>query len=191
MRQNKSTPIIALGLAVLVIGGALLFLLLRKDNKSTSANKPAAHTGAPVAITTTTAPGGVTFSASPPTTAIQFKIPEGQRALSMQMDFFGGGGGFVRSGDFVDVYVLVNKDCKDPKTGLGVKLVVPNLKVLEAIGQGPAQAGQPTNFLVAVTPQQAEQIIFLKTAYQLYFTLAGPNSQPPAATPGFTCTNSI
>lgn len=188
MKQSKSTPIIALGVAVFVIGGALLFILLRNDNKSSNSAKPAARTG--VAVTTTTAPGGVTFSASPTTTVIQFKIPDGQRALSLQMDYFGGGGGFVRSGDSVDAYVLVNKDCKDPKNGLAVKLVEPNLKVLEAIGQGPAQAGQPTNFLLGVTPQQAERLIFLKNAYQLYFTLTGPN-QPAATTTGVTCTNAL
>jgi len=190
MKQNRSTPIIALGLAVFVVGAALLFLLLRNDSKSSNASKPATRAGAAAATTSTTAAGGVTFSASPTTSVIQFKVPDGQRALSVQMDYFGGGGGFIRSGDTVDAYVLVNKDCKDLKTGLAVKLIEPNLKVLEAIGQGPAQAGQPTNFLLAVTPQQAERIIFLKTAFQLYFTLSGPN-QPPATTTGVTCTNGI
>lgn len=191
MRQNRSTPIIALGLAVFVVGGALLFLLLRSDNGSSSKAKPIPRAAAAQASTTTTAPGGTTFSAAAPTTAIQFKIPEGQRALSMQMDYFGGVGGFVRPGDSVDVYVLINKDCKDPKNApLGVKLIEQNLKVLEVVGQGPAQAGQPSNFLLSMTPQQAERMIFLKTAYQLYFTLTGP-SQTSLQTSGITCTNAL
>ena len=187
--RNKSTPIIALGAAVFVVGAALLFLLLRNDNSSKP--RPLAKSGAAAATTTTAATGGVTFSAAPPTTAIQFKIPDGQQALSVQMDYFGGGGGFVRAGDTVDVYAIINKDCKDPKTfPLAVKLVEPNIKVLEVIGQPAGQTGQATNFLLSVTPQQAEQLIFLKSGFSLYFTLSTPN-QPAPATTGITCTNGI
>lgn len=181
--NKKSTPIIALGVAVFVIGGALLFLLLRGHDKKTTKTAPAASptvTAAPAASAAAATPGAVTI-----------KVPAGQNAVSVQMDYFNGVGGFAHAGDVVNVYAVVNSNCKDPKGApLGVKLEIPNVKVLQVVESPAAQAGQPANYLLAVSPQDAERLIFLKTGYSLYFALAGAN-EPAPATSGISCTNGL
>ena len=179
--NKKSTPIIALGVAVFVIGGALLFLLLRGSDKKTPkpvASPAVAATPASSSATTTPLAAGI-------------KVPAGDNAVSVQMDYFNGVGGFAHAGDVVNIYAVVNSNCKDPKGApLGVKLEIPNAKVLQIVSSPAAQAGQPSNYLLGVSPQDAERLIFLKTGYALYFALAGPN-QPAPTTTGISCTNGL
>lgn len=183
--NKKSTPIIALGVAVFVVGGALLFLLLRGNDKKTS--KPVA---AP-AVVTTAAPAPGSAAATAAAAAAPIKVPAGQNAVAVQMDYFNGLGGFARSGDVVNVYEVVNKDCKDLKGApLGVKLAIANAKVLQVIESAPAQVGQPANYLLSMSPQDAERLIFLKTGYSLYFTLAS-QGEPAPATSGVSCANGL
>lgn len=182
MQNRKSTPIILIGIAVFVIGGAALFLLLRNDHKT---KKPTASRP------TITASAPATASSASSSAASQVKVPTGDDAVSVQMDYFPGAGGFARAGDVVNVYAVINKDCHDPKTSpLGVKLAVANAKVLQVAESAAGQAGQPANFLLGVTPQEAEKLIFLKTAYSLYFAITSPN-QPPPSTTGISCTNAL
>ena len=175
--NKKSTPIIALGIGIFVVGGALLFLLLRGSDKKTVKPVAAAPTAAATPATTPAAVG--------------VKVPAGDNAVSVQMDYFPGGGGFAHAGDVVNIYAVVNANCKDPKGApLAVKLEIANAKVLQIVSSPAAQAGQPANYLLGVSPQDAERLLFLKTGYSLYFALVAPN-QPAPSTTGITCTNGL
>jgi hypothetical protein len=184
MTNQKSTPIIVLGVAVFIVAGALLFVLLRHHGHKKT---PAAATAA-AAATTTLPPGTKAFTATPATVPPEIQIPAGKNGLAVQMQYFPGVGGYVHSGDQINVYAIVNKACTDPKFPLAVKLSLSNVKVLSVLGSPPAATGQPGSFLLAVTPQQAEQLIFTQTLGQLYFTLTGGNS-PAATTTGVTCSS--
>ncbi len=189
MGNKKSTTLIALGVAVFVIGGALLFLVVRHNDKKSS--KSANLTSASV-TTTTLAPGTAVIPSTPSSTGvIEFKIPSGDNALAVQMDYFNGGAGYVRQGDKVNIYVVANKGCtSNAATSQLVKLLLSNVQVLEVLGSPPAASGSPGSYLLAVTPQQAEQLIYHKTFDSLYFTLTVPGT-PPATTTGITCSNAF
>jgi Flp pilus assembly protein CpaB len=141
---------------------------------------------------------------------ISFKIPAGENALAVQMNYFPGGGGYVQDGDSVNVYAVVkapssaastagsgsgsgsgSTSCSsDPRTSNSVTLIQTNIKVLSVIGQPPAQVGQPTSFLLAVTPQVAAQLIYHETFESLYFSLTSAGQAPAGASP-ITCTNAL
>jgi hypothetical protein len=184
MANAKSTRIIAVGVAVFVIGGALLFLVLGRSSTST----PKVQTAVSAPATTTTVPGSVYIPATPPTTIIQFKIPTGLNAVALPMDYFAGVGGFVRPGDVVNIYTLVNKDCATTTTPAGVKLILSNVHVLEVLGSPPAAAGAASSYLLALSPQDAEKAIFNAKFYGLYFTLTTGN-EPAVSTTGISCSN--
>jgi len=180
MANQKSTTIIALGVAVFVIGGALLFLVVHNNNNS---NKKSPKAAASQPTTSTTVAGAVSAG----TTA--FTIPAGENALTVQMDYFGGGAGFVKSGDVVNIYAVANKGCAAPYPQV-VKLVQSNVRILDVLGSPPAQTGQPGSFVLSVTPQQAEVLIYQVKFAALYFTLT-TGKEAPANTTGVTCTNAL
>jgi Flp pilus assembly protein CpaB len=185
MSNSKSTRIIAIGVAVFVIGGALLFLVLRGGGSS-KAKSPSVAT----ATTSTTVAGAVTFPATTPTTLIQFKIPAGQNAVAVPVDYFAGVGGYVRPGDQINIYAILNKDCTDAKFPSAVKLIFSNVKVLEVIGTPPAASGTAASYLLALSPQDAERLIYNAKFGGLYFTLT-TNNEPAATTTGVSCNNPL
>ena len=185
MANLKSNRIIAVGVAVFIVGGALLFLVLGRGKTSTTRSQTAVSAPA----TTTTVPGSVLIPATPPTTIIQFKIPTGENAVALQMDYFAGGGGFVRTGDLVNIYTVLNKDCANTTAPAAVKLLFSNVKVLETLGSAPAATGAASSFLLALTPQDAEKAIFHARFESLYFTLTTGNAAP-ATTSGISCATS-
>ena len=190
MPKKKSTSIIVIGIVVVIIGGASLLLLLR----NTKSSSPKVTLAAPVTTTTTTrAPGAVSVPVATvaPSAPINFKIPPGENGLALQMDYFGGGGGYVQPGDQVNIYTFVNKNCTTANAPALVKLIQSNVKVLSVLSQGPIQVGgQPSSFFVAVSPQQAEQLIFDQKVSSLYFTLT-TGTEAPAATTGINCASAL
>jgi len=184
MAKNKSTTMIVVGLIVVILGGGVLFLLVRHSAKTSPGKTSLAQTT--TTTSTTVAPGTVSFPATTPTTVIQFKIPTGDNAVAIQMDYFAGGGGYVTTGDEVNVFALAKGTCSDPTNQPTINLVESNVKVLSVIGQPPAQTGQPGSFLLGVTPSQAEKLVFQQTFNQLYFTLVVPGGAA-VALPQLNC----
>ncbi len=181
MGNQKSTTLIALGVAVFVVGGALLFLVVRHGDQK----KPAK--AAAVAAVKTATPHASTAT----TNATTVNSPAGQNAISVPMDYFGGGGGYVRQGDKINVYVVANKGCTaNPATSQLVKLLLSDVQVLEVLGPPPQATGTPSSYLLAVTPQQAELLIYHKTFDSLYFTLTIAGAAP-ATTTGISCSNAF
>jgi Flp pilus assembly protein CpaB len=113
-------------------------------------------------------------------------IPGGKEALAVQLTNVPGVAGFAGAGDKIDVYGII----KDPKTNTGIaRRVMSGIEVLKVNGTTlvPTQ-GQPGGpglvFLVAVTPEQAERLVYLTTLEQLYFALVPKANAPTAPTPG-------
>jgi len=111
-------------------------------------------------------------------------IPAGKRALAVEMAPMAGVAGFVGAGDRIDVYgVVTGQDAPS-----AVRLVLQGVEVLNVNGTGlPAAQGQPGSpnliYLVAVTPADAERLIYLNEFQKLYFDLI-PKGEGPVKTPG-------
>ena len=188
MTNTKSTRIIAIGVAVFVLGGALLFLLLRNSGGKSS---PSAATKAAVVTPTTIAPGSVIIPSSPPTTLqLQFKIPAGLNAVSIPADYFAGVAGYVKAGDKVNLYTFLNKDCLTKDTPATVKLFLSNVQVLEVLSSVPAQTGAPASYLLALAPQDVEHLLFFQHFYGIWMSLT-TNNEPAVASTGVTCSNAF
>jgi Flp pilus assembly protein CpaB len=111
-------------------------------------------------------------------------IPTGKRALALEIAPLPGVAGFVGAGDKVDVYGIA----KTPDGQGNVRLVLQGVDVLNVNGAGlPAvqgQVGSPNMiYLLAVTPVEAERLIYLNEFERLYFDLV-PKGEGAVKTPG-------
>ncbi len=111
-------------------------------------------------------------------------VGPGKRALSLELEPVAGLSGFAGAGDRVDVYGVAKGD----ETTAGVRLVLQGVEVLNVNGAGlPAAQGQPGGpdlvYLLAVTPVEAERLIYLSEYHKLYFDLV-PKGEGPVLTPG-------
>lgn len=138
------------------------------------------------------APGEVlTAETFPPAqTRVGLYIPEGRIALALEMAHASGVAGFAGAGDRLDIFALAESASAAPgAAGPGARLIFQGVEILNVNGlpMAPIQ-GQPGGpnllFLLAVTPAQAERLVYLTTFEQLYFSLVPKNQPPVSATPG-------
>jgi len=111
-------------------------------------------------------------------------IPPGKRALALKMGPVAGVAGFAGAGDLVDIYGVTMGT--DPALSR-VQLVLQSVEVLNVNGLGlPVAQGVADGalvYLLAVTPIDAERLIFLNQFNALYFDLVA-KGEPPVVTPG-------
>ena len=116
------------------------------------------------------------------------KIPDGKTALAVQMGNVPGVAGFAGAGDHVNVYSVV-KSAPEMKGSPAVRLVMQNTQILNVNGTTMAAAqGQPGGtglvYLLAVTAEEAERLVYLSSFEQLYFSLVSKDQAPVAGTAG-------
>lgn len=124
------------------------------------------------------------------------KIPEGKTALALQLGNVPGVAGFAGAGDRINVYGVI-KAGSDPKLPQGgTHLILQNTEVLNVNGatlaatQG-SPAGTGLLYLLAVTPVEAERLIYLSTFESLYFSLVSKDAAPVPGTPGSSITDAL
>jgi len=105
-------------------------------------------------------------------------------ALALELAPVAGVAGFAGAGDRIDVYGVTGAEGTPP----AVRLVLQGVDVLNVNGTAlPATQGQPGSpnliYLLAVTPADAERMIYLTTFAKLYFDLV-PKNEAPVRTPG-------
>jgi Flp pilus assembly protein CpaB len=113
------------------------------------------------------------------------QIPPEKMALAVQMANVPGVAGFAGAGDRIDIFGVT----KQGPDGPGVRLILQNIEVLNVNGTALVpSAGQPEGkplvFLLAVSPAEAERIVYLATFEQLYFSLVPKDQAPARPTPG-------
>ena len=113
------------------------------------------------------------------------KIPEGKNALALKLDNVPGVAGFAGAGDHINVFGLIEEGQSGPQA----KLIMQNVEVLNVNGASLAGGqGQPGGgglvFLLAVDPTAAEQLVYLTSFQQLYFSLVAKDQAPVGGTPG-------
>ncbi len=132
--------------------------------------------------------------AVPQTRLGKLKIPNGKTALALQLGWVQGVGGFVASGDRIDIFGVVREGPGAPSA----KLIMQNTEVLNVNVSGQtAAAGQPIStdtkpiFLLAVTPQEAERLVYLTSFQQLYFSLVSKDAPAVGPTPGSSAADAL
>lgn len=158
-----------------------------------AASRPADAVSSPADVSTRVAgaaiPAGVIVTNGmfvvPQTRIGTIVIPPGKRALALELAPVPGVAGFAGAGDHIDVYGVAKGDGPNPQ---GVRLVLQSVEVLNVNGAGTPPAAQPQAapslvYLLAVTPVDAERLIYLTEFEKLYFDLV-PNGEAPVKTPG-------
>ncbi len=113
------------------------------------------------------------------------RIPDGKTALAVQLANVPGVAGFAGAGDHINIFGLQ----KDSPQGPQAKLIMQNVEVLNVNGSTLAGAqGQPGGaglvFLLAVDAAAAEQLVYLTSFQDLYFSLVAKDQAPVGSTPG-------
>ncbi len=115
------------------------------------------------------------------------RIPSGKTALAVQLKSVPGVAGYAGSGDRVNVYAVAKTATANSSPG--ARLILQSVEVLRVNGGDFApDPGKPVAqdllFLLAVTPLEAERLVYLTSFEELYFSLV-PLDQPPfPPTPG-------
>lgn len=124
------------------------------------------------------------------------KIPDGKTALAVQLANVPGVAGFAGAGDRINIYGVI-KAGSDPKQPAGAAhLIMQNTEVLNVNGAPlAATQGQPGGtgllYLLAVSPAEAERLIYLSTFESLYFSLVSKDAAPVAGTPGSSIADAL
>lgn len=186
MARNRSSILIAVGVAVFVLGSSMAFLLVHNDKKSSSKVNTTA------ASQTAQLPAHTNLAAAQATTpAASIDIPDGMEAVAVQLAFVPGVGGYVHNGDTVNIYGVFKADkAAGGPTPPAVKLALSNVKVLSVTSPLPTAENGAATYLLALTPSQAEQIMYLQTFQSLYMSLTRKGA-PAVSTPGHNIGNAL
>jgi hypothetical protein len=182
MARSRSTMLIAIGLAVFVVGSALAFLALRNDDDgdNVAASNQQAATVAPAAQSTTAQAAQVPV----------FKIPDGKEAVAVQLPGVPGVAGYVKAGDRVNVYGTF-KTAQVPATPKppAAKLVLKNVEVLSVTAPAPGVEGGNATYLLALSAEDAERVIYMASFESMWLSLVKDGAPAVGNTPGRTATN--
>jgi Flp pilus assembly protein CpaB len=182
--MRRSTQMLLLGVAVFVVGTAVVFIALSGDSGDEGA-QPATPPSTAVAAGTVVVPAA---DSPVPTT---FTIPPGKQALAVQVAYVAGLAGYAKPGDMVNVYATVEKGEPNGETKPPLaKLVLPGVQVLAVTGPGPGAGAGNTTYVLALDATQAEQAIFFARFETLWMTLV-PKGQPSASTSGRSYQNAF
>jgi pilus assembly protein CpaB len=172
--------------STVLTSGAVASKQLPKANVPVGAVTSPAEISSGVAIEDIPAGALVTVDMFPaPQTKIgTVVIPPGKRALSLELEAVPGVSGFVGAGDHIDVYRVATAEGVPP----GVKLLLQGVEVLNVNGTPLLSVqGQPKSpnlvYLLAVSPADAERLIYLSEFEKMYFDLV-PKDEPAVETPG-------
>jgi len=121
-------------------------------------------------------------------------IPEGKTALAVALENVPGVAGFAGAGDKINIYGLIRPEFAPPSGT--AKLIMQNIEVLNVNGATLAgAAGTPNGtglvYLLAVSPAEGEQLVYLTSFQKLYFALAAKDQQPVGSTPGQNASQAI
>lgn len=119
---------------------------------------------------------------------LSYRIPENMRAITVPATEVNGVGGYIVSGDKLDILVsYVPAD--------GVQVVYTQLQNIEVLETGPnivaaeAESAVPTSLTLLVTPAQAEVIAYANLSGSFHFTLRNPVDTAKQEVPSYGTEN--
>lgn len=174
MDASRSTRLIAVGAAALVVGTALTALAVRGADGAAAA--PAQPEPAVAAVET--AP-----PVEPaPRIPASIEVPDGHEAVALQLPYDAGVAGLPAAGDRVNVYGVFGAGrTEGEESGPRVEAVLAGVQVLAITGPDVEAAGGSPTIVVALTPDQTPKAIFLQAAERTWLTLTPPDGTDPAA----------
>ena len=182
MARARSTMLIAIGLAVFVVGSALAFLALRGDDDD----------GGNVAASNTQAAAPATATAAQPAQVPVIKIPDGKEAVAIQMPGVPGVAGYVKAGDRVNVYgTFKTSQVPGAPKPPAAKLVLKNVEVLNVTAPAAGVEGGNATYLLALSADDAERVIYMASFESMWMSLVKDGAPAVGNTPGRTATNLI
>lgn len=183
--SRRSTPLIGIGAVALAVGAAATLAALKADH----------HPSRVRAAAGAEAPGGITTD---------FKIPDGRQALAVALDPVAGTAGVAHAGAHIDVFAAVTKKDDKGNNSNAARMLIQNVEVLRidtgaGIGAAaaavtkdtPAAPAGSTVFVLAVTPAQAEKLVYHAAFSRLWFSVLPEGQKPVAPTPGVTTGNEL
>ena len=179
MKRSPSTPILAIGAVTLVLGAGFTFGAIR-SGASPAHNRATSRAEA----------------APPAAPNAGLHIPSGKQALALALDNVPGGAGVATVGDKVDV--LAADTVRTPAgDNHAVRMILQGVEVLRVTGAATA-ANAPTNapggaltFVLAVTPMQAEKLVYHAAFQRLWFSVVPPGQAPLPVPPGASEANAL
>lgn len=188
---KKSSQLVIIGVSVFLIGAGLVFIGLRgggdkKTDTSTAAKNAAAQQeAARNAVTQVRAAGDAA-------TPVLVPIPKGMQAVAVQMSHVAGLAGYAKPGDLVNLYGTAKAAGKEKQTleAPYSKLILSNVTVLDVSGATAGTAKGDPVFLLALSPADAEKVIFFAKFEGLWATLA-QKGQTEVSTPGIDYASAV
>ncbi len=186
--MTRSSRLLAVGVAVIVLGLVVAFLALRDTKDEIVVNEPGAAVDGALdteqELDGATATQGVGLLAEDAVRLpLPVIIPEGHEAVAVTVTYASGTAALPVPGDRVNIYAVFTQGLPagfggaaasaDDAAGAG-NGVVRMLSAVEVLGVTGVEAlagGGNVNFVVAVTPGDAERLIFQAATQQLWFTL--------------------
>lgn len=180
--SRRSTPLIGIGAAALAVGALAAFAGITSDQPGqvkVGASAAGAETGA---------------------VSAELKIPEGKQALAVALDPVAGTAGVAKKGSHIDVFAAVTKKNDGGNSSNAARMIIQNVEVLEiqtasaiATAKDAANAATPntTVFVLAVTPTQAEKLVYHAAFSRLWFSVLPAGQAPVPPTPGVNAGNEL
>jgi Flp pilus assembly protein CpaB len=171
---------IATGVAMFVFAGALAVLAMRGGDDNSDKTPAASSSDAPSVTIRQAA------ETTPAATVTALKIPNGKEALELQVPAVQGLAGFTKPGDRVNVYGTFkdkqpNASVKGPPLA---KLILSNVEVLSSVN-----GGTTNTYVLAVNPNEAEQLIYLSSFEGIWMTLVRDGAPVVGGTAGHNASN--
>ncbi len=184
MTARRSTRLIAVGAAALVVGVGMAALAVRGAGGAAAAT--------PSATSAAAAPAPAPAAAAPadpaPRIPASVTVPDGHEAVALQLPYDAGVAGLPTSGDHVNVYGVFKAG--DPATTSAdeavtapqpyVEAVLAGVEVLAISGPDVEAGGGTPTVVLALTPDQTLRAILLQTAERVWLTLTPPEGTAPA-----------
>lgn len=176
--RNRSTQMIAAGVAMFLVAAALAVLALRGNDNND--NRDNASADAPTVTVKQVA------ESTPAQPATDVKIPNGKEALEVQLPAVQGIAGYAKTGDRVNVYgTFKDRQPNSPAKGVPMaKLILSNVEVLAATNNG-----TNATYVLAVNPNEAEQVIYLSSFEGIWLTLTRDGAPSVGGTAGRNASN--
>jgi hypothetical protein len=174
MKGRRSNTIMLVGVAVFAVGALLALVGLRSGNRAVARPAPqSSPTLDPSVRTVQAGPAGIAG-------ATTFSVPAGKQAVAVELPAVPGLAGYARPGDTVNLYATIANGQPNGRLRAPlVKLVQAGVQVLDVRAPAPGQQGTAI-YLLALDPDQAEQVIFYAKFESLWIALATKDQRPPA-----------
>lgn len=175
MARTRSARLITIGVAVLIVGIGMAWLAVR------SAGGASATTTTTSATSATAQDEPVEPTEPPERLPERVDVPDGHEAVAVQLPFDASMAGVPAPGEPVNVYGVFTHGrpgeeepaAEVQASGPVVERVLSGVEVLAVTGPEVQDAGGSPTVVLALTPEQAAQVVFLQANERIWLSVPG------------------